>query len=555
MTDQAEVKPFAVLSRARSCRVAFLIDPDACPPELIDALFETNYSFWGGRFNPIIPVRNGAIENPFWQLLRYADPDIVYTYVKLSLDVIRRIEREVVPFRIEAHPEWMLERQQPSYAPNFRHELVPSHRLIPILLSMRSWSLQKPKLLTFKASWNWPFKRPVMRNFGLFEQTLLSRPPEGTDELEITTNSTYSDLLDRLAKAGPIVFPFQLAEALSGFGRPDQSTEPEYSIIVGDNVETWIHFWNRIFLIPNPMGSGWNSLCLQKEVLTDTTFVGSLREFLKRFVYRRGQNPSELRFRSFELAEQELRELASPIVNGIDAYGSYQILKAGEFPPLTTSKPVIFPMGFPGPAGQPRFGPTQQQAVTRNSLLQPPESPINLSQGIWVMDLEVEYVPKYSFYSNEMLWWQLPRRLAAAQAFVPNALARIDRKHAISVEMRHYGPFALQVPTDKEMLHRVLGIGSKARYSEDLELEHSSSRFDWAEASDKALYTNGIIDLFGGLQHAGRMFQSKFWRSIFEKLARRGGESEPKLFDSVRNSLSKNRISSEINCKVAMRSL
>jgi len=81
---RAEFRPFRVESKARPYRLAFLVNPDACPPELLDSLFDFNYGVWGGRFNPIIPVRDGQIDEAFWFLLKYVDPDLLYTYTPLA---------------------------------------------------------------------------------------------------------------------------------------------------------------------------------------------------------------------------------------------------------------------------------------------------------------------------------------------------------------------------------------------------------------------------------------------------------------------------------------
>src|SRR6266852_6309403 len=100
-SDRTEFRPFAVESRARPCRLAFLVNADTCQAELLDALFEANYGLWGGRFNPIIPVRDGEVSEPFWCLLKYVDPDIVYTYAPLSEGLVKGLERDLVPCRIE----------------------------------------------------------------------------------------------------------------------------------------------------------------------------------------------------------------------------------------------------------------------------------------------------------------------------------------------------------------------------------------------------------------------------------------------------------------------
>src|SRR5207249_11224379 len=110
-----EFRPFRVESRARPYRLAFLVDPEACPPELLDSLFEANYGLWGGRFNPIVPVHKGEIDDSFWSLLKYVDPDLVYTYTPLTQTTIDRIDREIVPWEIEAHPAHLMGPDSPPH--------------------------------------------------------------------------------------------------------------------------------------------------------------------------------------------------------------------------------------------------------------------------------------------------------------------------------------------------------------------------------------------------------------------------------------------------------
>jgi hypothetical protein len=133
--DRTEFKPFGVECRARHCRLAFLVDSSKCPPELLDSLFDANYGLWGGRFNPIIPVQDGEIGEEFWSLLTYADPDLVYSYTQLKQSTVDRIDREIVPWRIEAHPPHLFESHpQPHYHPHLLDELVKSRQVLPLLI-------------------------------------------------------------------------------------------------------------------------------------------------------------------------------------------------------------------------------------------------------------------------------------------------------------------------------------------------------------------------------------------------------------------------------------
>jgi hypothetical protein len=72
LEDRTEFKPFGIDSMARPRRLAFLVDPEACPRELVDSLFEANYGLWGGRFNPILPVREGEIDETSWSLRKWS---------------------------------------------------------------------------------------------------------------------------------------------------------------------------------------------------------------------------------------------------------------------------------------------------------------------------------------------------------------------------------------------------------------------------------------------------------------------------------------------------
>ncbi len=183
-SDRTEFRPFGVESRARPCRLAFLVNPETCDAQLLDALFEANYGLWGGRFNPIIPVRDGEVTEPFWSLLKCVDPDILYTYAPLSGSLVKRIERELVPCRIEAH-RFKLDGSEPHphYQPTATGELVKS-RQVPLLMSRTFPYATHPQLLTHFTDWktlpNKELFRMMARNFGIIHENAYPQSPRGT---------------------------------------------------------------------------------------------------------------------------------------------------------------------------------------------------------------------------------------------------------------------------------------------------------------------------------------------------------------------------------------
>ncbi len=341
-SDRTEFRPFGVESRAHPCRLAFLVDPDTCQAELLDALFDANYGLWGGRFNPIIPVRNGEVTEPFWSLLKCVDPDIVYTYAPLSETLVKRIERELVPCRIEAH-RCKLDGSDPHpyYSPDATQGLVKSRQVLPLLMSGTSWYATRPQLLTYFSDWktssNKELFRLMARNFGIIEENIYPPLPDEWQRLQVQHHSDPIDLFHRLAHTQNVVFPFQAAEKHSPPLASEGDNREEYCILVGDSNETWLYFWNRIFLVGHNLRFGWNTLCLPLSLLQEDSFVGPLREFIKRYAPRSGNSPSSLTVQSFEHSEGELSEVKTRILNGVDVLPRGKRLVSSEFPTISST--------------------------------------------------------------------------------------------------------------------------------------------------------------------------------------------------------------------------
>jgi len=89
----------------RPRKIAFLINPNKCPHLLLDSIYEFNIGHWGGRYNPIIPVVNSKIDDSYWDLLKFCDPDIIYAYTRLTKSIVDKIDREISPFHFIMHKD------------------------------------------------------------------------------------------------------------------------------------------------------------------------------------------------------------------------------------------------------------------------------------------------------------------------------------------------------------------------------------------------------------------------------------------------------------------
>ncbi len=539
--DRTEFEPFGVESRARPYRLAFFVDPEACPPELLDSLFEANYGLWGGRFNPIVPVRKGEIDEAFWSLLRDVDPDLVYTYTPLTQATIDRIVRELVPWQIEAHPAHLAgPGTPPHFHPSASEGLVKSRQVLPLLMSQQAVFAfgVAATLLTYSHDWrsllNKELVRLVTRNFGIIQERALPPVPDEWARLQVQNNWTPWELFDCIARTPNLLFPFQSSAAHATPPPRVDTAQEEYCILVGDNAETWLYFWNRIFLVRDYLRLGWNTLCLSPTLFREESFIGPLREFLKRHVHRSGNSPSSLTLQSFECSDGELAGLKERILNGLDIIPRSQKLCSGEFPRLKISRPEVY-IGW-------GHGTTHQQGTSRETLLSPPESRVPIDQGTWVMDLRVQYIPRFAYYGNEVLSWKLPRRAGVADAFFNQRRCRVDADYSLSAEMRHLEPFILRLPDESEIFHRVAGIMDIKSYDENLKDILKKPKFRRLGLWDKGLYLNGILELFGGLEPASHFFEHSYWRDLFERLSLGAPEKEAGLLERVRNALEKKRL-------------
>ncbi|MCD0489957.1 hypothetical protein LPB86_17070 [Pedobacter sp. MC2016-14] len=66
-----------ITAKPRHLRLMYFID-ESLPLESLRDLIVKNLTLWGGRSNPIIPIRNGMVSAEWLALLNYYDPDFCY---------------------------------------------------------------------------------------------------------------------------------------------------------------------------------------------------------------------------------------------------------------------------------------------------------------------------------------------------------------------------------------------------------------------------------------------------------------------------------------------
>lgn len=155
------------------------------------------------------------------------------------------------------------------------------------------------------------------------------------------------------------------------------------------------------------------------------------------------------------------------------------------------------------------------------------------------MELRVEHAPLHKFFSNETLWYKLPRRREMARLFLTARETRISADYSICAQMGTEGSFELTIPDDATVLLTALGAGMQTHYNEALAVEHKQPKYQHIQLSDKGGYNSGVLSLFGGLQAAGHFFESGYCRDVAERLASRGTSNDDRVLQTIRNKISK----------------
>ncbi|MBI3895256.1 MAG: hypothetical protein HY313_04940 [Acidobacteria bacterium] len=471
-------------------------------------------------------------------MLAFADPDLIYSYTPLPPDLARHIENEIHPWRIDTHRNQQV-GNPPRFHPTIGHEQADTYPVWPFLLQQR-WVGPRPKLLTSATGGTWPHRRRILRNFGLINENMAPKVYSDTQErISIQEDWTEARVFEELGTYQPVIFPFAASSAMTPFPEAVGDFQRNYCLVIGDDPQAWVYLWNRGLLFRDSHGTGWHTLCISSEATNDENYVRALRLFLQYRANRTGNNPATIELVSFTTSEEDLRGASDRLTHGLDLIPRPAILQPNEFPSIERMANPYPEFEWPGLFYFGSDRTTRQQVTFSKSLLRTPSSEVPLESGVWVMELRVEHPPQHKFYSNETVWFKVPRGREMARLFIAHPYARISADHSICSEMQREGSFELNVPDDYSVLLTALRAGMHANRNEDLGPERQRLKYEHIRLSEKGRYANGLLSLFGGLEQAGRFFEHSFWRDITERLSKRGTSKDEQALETITNKLSK----------------
>lgn len=532
--------PYSIHLAARPLRAAFVIDSANCPIELLDDLFKVNYLSWGGRLRPIVAATAGVVGPLARRLLLACDPDVIYSYCELTPDDVEWIDRHIQPWLVSYHRmRPSAPGQRPDYRPDLQCHPVPASAAMARMFSSGWLEHHSPTVLASFFLTDGAFPKWFARNFG-------SHHPQthGGPRPNLTVESDWDDtrVLSELAHVVRPLIPACAAASRAKFFRPRRNGEgPEYCIVVGDTTSDWLMFWNLVFTIEPQQWELWHTLCVPADRFDDPGFVVALHAFLGQHATRSGSGPPPVYLRSTSVDEDTLRRCASKLdgtLGGrrLDAYRVVEALPKWGIRAVPAADLNDFPiLDPPGPGERDTV---EQQANTDRVLLRHPNSPLQLSND-WVLDLDVEFQSHGKFFTNESLWWALPKRRGLASLFVGH-LGRVNGRRSLSYLVREAPRISLHLPEENTVL-RVALLGHESPPQHGEVRMARPMPFEDIRLSDKGKYVQGVVDLLGGLQEAATLFGNSYWRSAIDHLCHRGSQAEESVTRPIVNRLRKQR--------------
>lgn len=243
-----------VTTTTRPKRIAFLVHEERFTNDEINGIISFNCQHWGGRFNPIIPTSGSELKPDWWHMLVAVDPDVIYSFVGLSDDLVDRINRHILPASIiEINPEDILRRGGIVGVDKHQVAAITTFE-IPRFMWSRRGGWKEPVFQFVQDSRTASDARTfALRNFGVLPadistQTIFRDMPHRAIDTKTASFETYLDLDVINAQKQP-VFPIDLcaAYACRSYTPAYEKRVSGFHLVIGDTPWEALYGWNLAF--------------------------------------------------------------------------------------------------------------------------------------------------------------------------------------------------------------------------------------------------------------------------------------------------------------------
>lgn len=545
-------KRIQVRAENRPIKIAYLVpyENKSKNHEILDAVFFESYTRWGGAKTLLIPCDDKKFfKDEYKEWLQFYDPDLIYSFVELSQELMSNVNDLVSPIVFYTHEDEKKYRNDwRSFIPDWDHKMIDpisSKSTVFGFLRTQDFGLfnnvkKNQKIITqYELCED---ERFLSDNFGTtFEVHKTSKPLEGEystlcfvpEDLSenVYTGSEQTSSVNKCFEEIVYKDAYPISKfSISNSSSIDQVRSMEWSrkfnLFVSSTCLDRINFWNSRLLAPDFLELP-NSLIITSEKFSDDKFLELLGSFLNNFnktSYNNNQHKVTLRSHLLQDHElSDLREKIEPhtynIVKVGANYNSCAIPSSDEISKSYSNKSVDcyeYKLSEDKNTIEGKF-PAHFEHIPREYR----ES----LKGQWAIELEVQRHNNLSIYSNVVDTWKPPRRYGVTKAFTDNP-AKVNKYHKLSLipttqdKIPLHGPknrsysYKLRLPED-ESFFRNLILGLHRYPQDDSRQLIDRKSYENLAISDKGQNLRGVISMFGGIKNAYRCIANKFWRELF----------------------------------------
>lgn len=485
-------KQFHITSRSRHLRYIFFIDENYSYEKLF-ALICVNQRVWGGRFNPIIPVKNNEILEKHKEALKLYDPDFVFYTPNVELKIITQLLFNPYEYRIL--DEKLLFDFFAVYTTRYG-------KGSKIIISTSNLEENENKLFDFYDI-----------NFGFERTTHLDKSKIGKDDNTIHIDqSNINSLNEIIYREKPINIVHLSRLNLNTKVLRTGKNHNDQIVIAKDKKSTTdlIYFWNNLRF------DNHNILYLTFDELNHLCkdeFFGDI--LFDAFNYKRLVNVV-----STTLAKEQIQELIETKFKPIalcnkSKFGDMQNkFKFEEIEDFDTNyegwADSFLPEDTYGEAPIKKAISSDSGMIDINELSFVNDT--NSNTGTWAIDYQIEDIEKY--YKNE---YKLPYT-TNTRYFFPNCdWGRVNKERRISViinnEVLKSKTLEITIPPFNKLTKQL--ITSPILQREEIENSYYNTSLN-----DDSRKLSAFLKAFeNDFLTIKKIFEDKFWVSIFKELA------------------------------------
>lgn len=578
----------------RPLRVVYLV-PLKPSHALLDAIFDEAMSRWGGRRTPIIATDGATISDAEWVFLDLWDADLIYSYVPLKDDLHDRIVFCLSPYAIETHKgvdepansrslrpssdglEWAL--KSISVLPRMaRLQEIRREPIFEVLDKERGSDVERDLAdsFGFLSSCSVDLSlTPYAKRLSFREAGHEKYAPRFRGDEVISYISDVGELENRLSKGSRLLFPSQISDMfcphVNAFREYRESWEEQLTVVVGDQFEDRLLFWNAIHRYKSLNTFRSNQIFRFALSRFQDGLPGWIEDLFggrRNHRHRDGNGAPNVRVISSSVAVERLEEISSEIGGKKHVMCSFGKTSVSEiFGPLVENDPRreyerginLWPAWIWQDAKV-----TEAVRVDDGEIDLPCIKPWHTNEfplgpttvGAWLSDLEIERAEDHSRYANIIHRWMFPRRLALHKTvkienYGESHMAlrppvRPTERGWLSLwDSSQWRRPTLSVPRDIDAFHQALVMHHPSTIAE--RDSHGGgapyARIEDVKLSDKGRDLLGVLKFFRNLNEAITFLTNPYILSLISKLSPtdpaenpgRVGKIKSELFDRLKD--------------------